>query len=77
MYETITVVLAGALTMVLVLCYKYLDGVSNLLVEIKEVLSAVQSAIQDGQITKDEIATIVKEAKDVVAAAKKIAKANK
>ena len=53
-------VIAGFLTLVL-----------NLLKEVSDVLVAVVNALEDKQLTKEEVANIVKEAKEVVEAAKK------
>ena len=52
----------------------YVKKVLKVLEEIVDTLSAVQSMLADGQVTKDEIANVVKEAKEVVGAIKDFGK---
>jgi len=74
MYETALIVVASLVTFILTLAASKMAGVLAVLTEVRELLGAVLSALQDSKLTTDEIATIVKEAKDVLAAAKKIGK---
>ena len=74
MYETIIIIVASLVTFILTLAASRMAGILALLTETHELLGTVLSALQDSKLTTDEIATIVKEAKDVLAAAKKIGK---
>jgi hypothetical protein len=74
MYETILVIVASVVTFVVTLMASRMQNVLALLAEVRELLGAVLSALQDSKLTTDEVATIVKEAKDVLAAAKEIGK---
>lgn len=52
----------------------YVTKLLTLLKEVAEVLTSVQSMLEDGQVTKEEVAKVVEESKDVVEAVKSFGK---